>query len=134
MPEVNATGERQPMGRIVVLEDTNNDGRMDKRTVFQDGFVLARWVKVLERGVLVAEPPNLWLFQDTNGDLRADRRELVTNLYGRREANVEDNANSPRQWFIAGTGCRPSSMAMEPTQKTRGSSLAVSRPPTRKRT
>ena len=67
---------------------------MDKRTVFQDGLVLARWVKVLDRGVLVAEPPNLWLFQDTNGDLRADRKELVTNLYGRSEANVEHNANS----------------------------------------
>ena len=44
--------------------------------------------------MLVAEPPNLWLFQDTNGDLRADRKELVTNEYGRREGNVEHNANS----------------------------------------
>ena len=67
---------------------------MDKRTVFQDGLVLARWLKVLDRGVLVAEPPNLWLFQDTNGDLRADRKELVTDQYGRKEANVEHNANS----------------------------------------
>ena len=94
MPDINAKGEHEPIGKIVVLEDTNHDGRMDKRTVFQDGLVLARWLKVLDRGVLVAEPPNLWLFQDTNGDLRADRKELVTNQYGRREANVEHNANS----------------------------------------
>lgn len=94
MPDINAKGEHAPIGKIVVLEDTNNDGRMDKRTVFQDGLVLARWLKVLDRGVLVAEPPNLWLFQDTNGDLRADRKELVTNQYGRKEANVEHNANS----------------------------------------
>lgn len=94
MPDIQATRERAAIGKIVVLEDTNNDGRMDKRTVFQDGLVLARWLRVLDRGVLVAEPPNLWLFQDTNGDLRADRKELVTNLYGRREANVEHNANS----------------------------------------
>src|SRR5688572_3086618 len=94
MPDINAKGEHAPIGKIVVLEDTNNDGRMDKRTVFQDGFVLARWLKVLDRGVLVAEPPNLWLFQDTNGDLRADRKELVTSQYGRKEANVEHNANS----------------------------------------
>ena len=94
MPDINAKGEHEPIGKIVVLEDTNNDGRMDKRTVFQDGLVLARWVKVLDRGVLVAEPPNLWLFQDTNGDLKADRKELVTNQYGRREGNVEHNANS----------------------------------------
>jgi mono/diheme cytochrome c family protein/glucose/arabinose dehydrogenase len=94
MPDIQATGEHEPIGKIVVLEDTNGDGRMDKRTVFQDGFVLARWLKVLDRGVLVAEPPNLWLFEDVNGDLRADRKELVTNLYGRREGNVEHNANS----------------------------------------
>ena len=94
MPDINAKGEHEAIGKVVVLEDTNNDGRMDKRTVFQDGFVLARWLKVLDRGVLVAEPPNLWLLQDTNGDLRADRKELVTNQYGRKEANVEHNANS----------------------------------------
>jgi mono/diheme cytochrome c family protein/glucose/arabinose dehydrogenase len=94
MPDINAKGEHEPIGKIVVLEDTNRDGRMDKRTVFQDGLVLARWLKVLDRGVLVAEPPNLWLLQDTNGDLKADRKELVTNQYGRKEANVEHNANS----------------------------------------
>lgn len=94
MPDIEAKGEHAPIGKIVVLEDTNADGRMDKRTVFQDGLVLARWLKVLDRGVLVAEPPNLWLLQDTNGDLRADRKELVSNTYGRREGNVEHNANS----------------------------------------
>jgi hypothetical protein len=93
MRDVEGTGEQEPIGRIVVLEDTNNDGRMDKRTVFQDGLVLARSVKLLDRGVLVAEPPNLWLFQDTNGDLRADRKERVADEYGRREANVEHTAN-----------------------------------------
>jgi mono/diheme cytochrome c family protein/glucose/arabinose dehydrogenase len=82
-----------PIGRVVVLEDTNHDGVMDKRTVFADGLILARALKVLEHGVLVGEPPNLWLMRDTNGDLHADTRELVTNRYGRREGRVEENAN-----------------------------------------
>ena len=82
-----------PIGRVVVLEDTNNDGRMDKRTVFADGLVLARSLKVLDRGVLVAEPPNVWLMHDTNGDLKMDTKELVTQTYGRREGRVEQNAN-----------------------------------------
>ena len=82
-----------PIGRVVVLEDTDHDGAMDKRTVFADGLVLARALKVLEHGVLVGEPPNLWLMHDTNGDLHADSRELVTNRYGRREGRVEENAN-----------------------------------------
>ena len=83
----------EPVGKIVVLEDTNRDGKMDKRTVFADGLVLARSIKVLDAGVLVAEPPNVWLMKDTNGDLKMDRKELVTDTYGRREARVEQNAN-----------------------------------------
>ena len=50
---------------------------MDKRTVFADGLVLPRALKVLDHGVLVGEPPNLWLMRDTNGDLKADTKELV---------------------------------------------------------
>ncbi len=69
-------------------------GGWTRRTVFLDGLVLPRALKVLDRGVLVGEPPNLWLARDTNGDLRADTKELVTNTYGRLEANVEHNANS----------------------------------------
>ena len=41
-----------PIGRIVVLEDTDNDGKMDKRTVFADGLVQARAVKALDHGIL----------------------------------------------------------------------------------
>ena len=94
MPDIAATGEREPLGRISVLEDLDDDGTMDKKTVFLDKLVLPRALKVLEHGVLVAEPPNLWLARDTDGDLRADTKELVTNTYGRLEANVEHNANS----------------------------------------
>ena len=95
MPDFTAADERAPLCRVVVLEDTNNDGRMDKRTVFMDGLVLPRAVKVLDRGVLVAEPPNLWFARDTNGDLVSDTRELVTDTYGPKTGyvNVEHNAN-----------------------------------------
>jgi len=83
-----------PIGRIVVLEDTDNDGKMDKRTVFADGLVQARAVKALDHGILVLEPPNVWLMHDTNGDLKMDTKELVGTDYGRREGGVEGNANS----------------------------------------
>ena len=61
--------------------------------MFADGLVLPRALKVLESGVLVGEPPNLWLMRDTNGDNTADTRTLVTDTYGRFDANVEHNAN-----------------------------------------
>ena len=85
---------REPIGRVAVLEDTNDDGRMDTRTVFLEGLVLPRALKVLDRGVLVGEPPNLWLAEDTNGDLKADKKALIRNDFGRAEGNLEHNANS----------------------------------------
>ncbi len=93
MPDLPATTEREPTGRIVVLEDVDDDGKMDKRTVFLDRLVLPRALKVLDHGVLVGEPPNLWLARDTDGDLRSDTKVLVTDTYGQLQAGPEHNAN-----------------------------------------
>src|SRR4029453_2433464 len=41
MPDIQANHEHDPVGRVVVLQDTNGDGRMDQRTVFAGGLVLA---------------------------------------------------------------------------------------------
>ena len=94
MEDLPASTEREPIGRISVLEDTNNDGTMDKKTVFLDGLVLPRALKVLDHGVLIGEPPHLWLAHDTNGDLKADTKELVVDTYGQEMGNIEHNANS----------------------------------------
>jgi mono/diheme cytochrome c family protein/glucose/arabinose dehydrogenase len=94
MSEANAANSREPVNDVVVLEDTNGDGVMDKRTVFADKLVLPRSIKVLDKGVLVGEPPNLWFMQDTDGDLKADKKDLVSDSYGRAAASIEHNANS----------------------------------------
>lgn len=83
-----------PIGNIVVLEDIDNDGKMDKRTVFADKLSLPRTVKVLDNGVVVGEPGTLWFMRDTDGDLKADTRELITHSFGQRLGSVETNANS----------------------------------------
>ena len=93
MPNVQGIGEDQPVGRIVVAEDTDGDGIMDKTTIFADSLVLPRAVKVLEHGVLVGAPPNLWLMRDTTGDLKADTRELIRDDFGDPKGNPEHNAN-----------------------------------------
>jgi mono/diheme cytochrome c family protein/glucose/arabinose dehydrogenase len=94
MSEPGALNSREPVNTVAVLQDQDGDGLMDTRTVFADKLVLPRALKVLDRGVLVGEPPNLWLMKDTDGDLRADTRELIAGTYGRGEATIEHNANS----------------------------------------
>ena len=94
IPDLGPKHDRDPVCDIVILEDTNNDGKMDKRTVFADKLILPRTIKIINGGVLVAEPPNLWLMRDTNGDLKADTKELLTDTFGDRNASVEHNANS----------------------------------------
>ena len=66
---------REGICRVVVLEDLDDDGKMDRRTVFADKLVLPRAIKTLADGVLVGEPPHLWWMRDTDGDLRDGRED-----------------------------------------------------------
>lgn len=59
MPDTSGIGEDIPNGKIVILEDTTGDGRIDKRTVFIDSLVLPRALCIVGDELLVAEPPYL---------------------------------------------------------------------------
>jgi mono/diheme cytochrome c family protein/glucose/arabinose dehydrogenase len=92
MPDPHGTGENEPTGRISVLEDTDGDGRMDKSTVFLDGLVLPRGVLATRGGALVAAPPNLIFCRDSDGDGKADIKEVLASDYGDR-GNPEHQPN-----------------------------------------
>lgn len=92
MRDINATGDKDPIGRIVVLSDTDGDGRMDKRVVFLDGLVLVRALCLVDGGLLFAEPPKLWFARDTDGDGVADSKVEVAADYG-GTGNVEHLPN-----------------------------------------
>ena len=81
MPNLEGEGEREPIGRISVLQDTDGDGRMDVGTVYMDSLVMPRSLAIVAEGVLVVAEETLWMTQDVDGDLRADRKILIDSAY-----------------------------------------------------
>ncbi|MEM9157545.1 MAG: c-type cytochrome [Verrucomicrobiota bacterium] len=92
MPNVDGVGEEEPVGRIVVLEDLDQDGRMDKSTVFLDGLVQPRSVAIVKGGVLVAAPPSLYFCEDLDGDLVSDRKTKIADYAARGSVEHMENA------------------------------------------
>lgn len=70
-------GDPRPDDKLLILEDTNGDGKADKQTVFADGLHLPMGFDIAADGVYVAQGVHLILLKDTNGDGRADTREIV---------------------------------------------------------
>jgi len=80
-PHMNrAWGVQRPGGdRIVILEDTNGDGRADKETVFYQGMDVnaALGICVLGNKVIVTCSPKVFVLTDTDGDGRADKKDVL---------------------------------------------------------
>jgi mono/diheme cytochrome c family protein/HEAT repeat protein len=92
MPNIDREGELDPTGRISRLEDSDQDGRFEKAVVFADKLVLPRAVAAVNGGILFVSASKLWFAQDTDGDGRADRTELVDPAYA-SFGNVEHAPN-----------------------------------------
>lgn len=77
--EMRDYSERRPerLGRIRRLEDTDGDGRFDRSTVYVDDLPWPTAVFCYGGGVFVGATPDLLFCKDTDGDGRADVREVV---------------------------------------------------------
>jgi putative membrane-bound dehydrogenase-like protein len=73
--------ERRPKDRISWLEDTDGDGRMDKKHVFADGLELVTSLVFYKDGVIVAQAPDILWLRDTNGDGKCDMQGERVLLY-----------------------------------------------------
>jgi putative membrane-bound dehydrogenase-like protein len=72
-------GKRPEGDRILVLEDTDKDGKADKETVFYQGKDInsPHGVTVLGRRVIVAANGKVFNMLDEDGDLKADKVEVM---------------------------------------------------------
>ena len=63
--------------KLLILEDTDQDGKADKCTVFADKLHVPTGLELGDGGAYVAQQPDLMLLRDTDGDDRADERVRV---------------------------------------------------------
>lgn len=73
--------------RIVILEDTDGDGKADKHTVFADGLHVPTGFELGDGGAYVAAQPDLLFLKDTDGDDVADVREIVLHGFGTEDSH-----------------------------------------------
>ena len=65
-------GDPKPSDKLVILEDTDNDGKADKSTVFYDKLHCPTGFQFFNGGVLVVDQPRILWLKDTDGDDKAD--------------------------------------------------------------
>ena len=70
-------GDPKPNDKLLILEDTDQDGKADKQTVFAEGLHLPVGFEFAPEGVYVSQGTNLKLFTDTDGDDKADKVEII---------------------------------------------------------
>lgn len=69
--------------KLIILDDTDNDGKADKLTVFADKLNIPTGFVIDANGVAyVGQAPDLWKLTDTDGDDVADRKEMVYSGFG----------------------------------------------------
>lgn len=91
--------DKERLGRVAVLRDTNGDGVMDTRKTFVQGLSWPTALWPWQDGVIVADAPNVTFHRDTDGDMVADKTEAWFVGFGR--TNVQGLINSFR-WGIDG--------------------------------
>ncbi len=78
--ELKRTGEGRD--RIRICEDTDGDGKADKFTVFAEKLSIPTSLCFARGGVIVAQAPDMLFLKDTDGDDKADVREVLFTGFG----------------------------------------------------
>ena len=96
----------QPLGRVRLLEDFNQDGYYEKATIFADGLQYPTSVLPWRNGVLVTAPPDIVFMKDTDGDGVADMKEVLFSgfLVGNTQHNINGLMWGLDNWVYGANG------------------------------
>lgn len=65
-------GSAKPGDKLLIFEDTDNDGKADEVKTFYEGLICPTGFEFYEDGVLVVDEPRILFLKDTDGDDKAD--------------------------------------------------------------
>jgi putative membrane-bound dehydrogenase-like protein len=107
--------------RILILEDTDHDGRADTKKVFADGIPFPAAMAVGFDGVFIGAPPNLLFIPDRNQDDKADMKDIEVRLTGWGIRDRHETMNSfhwgPDGWLYGCQGFATPSRIRKPAGK-----------------
>ncbi|WAJ71280.1 PVC-type heme-binding CxxCH protein [Catenovulum adriaticum] len=95
MPNTQADGEMKHESQIIVLTDTDKDGKMDDRQVIIGNILLPRALAFIQGGILWADHTKLYFSKVTeqNGKFKLEKTEVVDPTYA-KGGNIEHKTNS----------------------------------------
>jgi putative membrane-bound dehydrogenase-like protein len=112
------TGDKIPRDRVIILEDTDNNGEADKRTVFVEGLNLASAILCGDNGIYIGQQPHLLHFRDDDGDDKPDAWRICLTGFGREDTHELVNSFTwgPDGWLYMTHGVFTNSKVRRPGQ------------------
>jgi len=91
--------------RISMLEDRDHDGRYEIAHVYADKLTPSMGLAWKQGKLFAADPPDLVMLEDTNGDGRADKRTVILTGFGHSDnGSVHGLIFGPDGWLYCTTG------------------------------
>jgi mono/diheme cytochrome c family protein/glucose/arabinose dehydrogenase len=99
-------GDAKPDDKIIILEDTDGDGKADKQTIFARGLHLPLSFEFAPEGVYLSQSSHLVLLRDTDGDGVADKSDVILSGFDDHDTHHAIHAfqSDPSGAFYMGEG------------------------------